>query len=267
MSIIASVSFGTRPIASIDEHALPIELDLAVSWPDEPRSLVLVDRVGRISTFDFSVVPPEEASFGALSIRVSRAGAFQVDCLLGRDSIPTPSEFFEGKVLGLRLQPILLPDTSTAQVLAKGQGMFARGLHYPGILTRSNVSLLCICDDCRKSFRLQPFHSGFGQSEYFYCETGTHTLMLDSTILSSLNESTTGGLRNRSSDLERHLPPCDICQNSFRYLNPLRCPRCHAPYIDFERYPDIRPQEYYGNFFYGTRLQVLSAAQVNSDIS
>ena len=47
MSIIASVNFLNQPIASIDEHDLPIELDLPVSWTDGPRSLVLVDRVGR----------------------------------------------------------------------------------------------------------------------------------------------------------------------------------------------------------------------------
>jgi hypothetical protein len=211
-------------------------------------------------------VPPEEASFGALSIRISRAGAFQADCLLGRDSVPTPSDFFEGRTLGLRLQPILLPGASMVQAPAEGQGMFARGLHYPGILTRSNVSLLCICDNCRDSFRLQPFHSGFGQSEYFYCETGTHTLMLDSTILTSLTERSAGGLLNRPCDLERHLPPCNVCGSAFRYLNPLRCPRCHAPYIDFGRYPQIRPQEYYGNFFYGTRLQSFPLLQANSDI-
>jgi len=266
VSVIARVSFLNRQIASIDDSNLPIELDVAISWTHGPRSLVVVDQLGSATVFDFRVVPLDEATYGAFSIRVSRSGAFQADCLLGRDSVPIPSDFLEGKVLGIRLQPILLPGVSATKVQTAGRGTFARGLHYPGILTRSNVSLLCICDGCRASFRLQPFHSGFGQSEYFYCETGTHTLLINSKVLSSLTEST-GNLPSRPADLEKHLPPCDVCQSAFRYLNPLRCPQCHTPYIDFHLYPESRPQEYYGNFFYGTKLQVISEPQGNPDIS
>lgn len=42
---------------------------------------------------------------------------------------------------------------------------------------------------------------------------------------------------------------------SFSYLNPLRCPHCTAPYIDFESRPEIRAGEYYGNYLHGTDPQ------------
>jgi hypothetical protein len=36
-------------------------------------------------------------------------------------------------------------------------------------------------------------------------------------------------------------------------LNPLRCPHCGDPYIDFKAHPQLRVNEYYGNTFYGER--------------
>jgi hypothetical protein len=33
----------------------------------------------------------------------------------------------------------------------------------------------------------------------------------------------------------------------FRYYNSFKCPSCLTPFIDFEKYREIRTQEYYGN--------------------
>jgi hypothetical protein len=39
----------------------------------------------------------------------------------------------------------------------------------------------------------------------------------------------------------------------FRYTNSFRCPHCGAAYIDFEKFPEDRECEYYGNHFYGEK--------------
>lgn len=45
----------------------------------------------------------------------------------------------------------------------------------------------------------------------------------------------------------------------FRYYNPLRCPHCSATFIDFERYKDMRPNEYYGNTYINEKPLKLEA--------
>ena len=88
--------------------------------------------------------------------------------------------------------------------------------------------------------------------------TARHTLVLDAATLSQLSD---GHLTMASpqGEIEKVLPPCQACSGAFRYLNPLRCPHCRAPYIDFPRYPDIRRSEYYGNVMFGSRPQHLAA--------
>lgn len=108
--------------------------------------------------------------------------------------------------------------------------MFYRGLHYPGLITRGNISLSCICDHCGVSFRLQSFHAGFSNCDYMYSSSGLYTLVY------------------------REAPATPITApdgSTFARLNPLRCPHCQAPYIDFERYPSLRNTEYYGHTLFG----------------
>jgi tRNA(Ile2) C34 agmatinyltransferase TiaS len=57
--------------------------------------------------------------------------------------------------------------------------------------------------------------------------------------------------------LEARLPPCKRCGKGFRYANSFRCPGCGAPYIDFQRHPEQRQGEYYGNHLYGDEVQAL----------
>ena len=50
-------------------------------------------------------------------------------------------------------------------------------------------------------------------------------------------------------ELESKLPKPSNINGEFKYYNPLRCPFCHHPFIDFEKYKEIRPNEYYGNTY------------------
>ncbi len=135
----------------------------------------------------------------------------------------------------------------------RGRGLFFRGLHFPGTISPGNLSLSCICDDCGKSFRLQSFHVGFGHCGYFYSESGLDTLIVDGAVpgcppaLGPVDAAAVAAL-------EARLPLAPKDGSRFQYLNPLRCPHCRAPYIDFILHPAERATEYYGNYFFGDTL-------------
>lgn len=254
LSTIAIISFAHRQIATIDDSNLPCDLTKDVYWGNEDRFLAIQNQYGGFIKYDFGVIPLTEASCASISIRISSIGALQADCLLGKGTVPSPIDFLAGKASGLRLQPFVLPGFSKVMHQEKGQGLITRGLHYSGIITRSKVSLICLCDECQKTFRLQPFHSGFSHLEYYYCDSGLHTLVVDSSSISTV----LGGdiaVNSLQLEIEKHLPPCSQCNGMFRYLNPLRCPYCLNPYIDFQKFPEIRKQEYYGNTFFGNSVQ------------
>jgi hypothetical protein len=250
---VLRVSFDGRDIAVAYADQLPEELHPNISWSGRPGPLTMMDGRGGGTAFDLDVVPAGEASCAALSIRVSESGVVQADCLLGKEALPTVDDFRAG-ALGLRFQPFFLPDFGTDVPDLRGLGLFDRGLHFSGTITPGNLSMLCLCDACRATFRLQSFHAGFSQLGYFYCGRGTHTLAVPSGVPGSPAALSTPDPQ-LLADLEARLPPCAECRENFAYLNPLRCPRCSAPFIDFPARPEIRPREYYGNLFYGHVLQ------------
>lgn len=205
--------------------------------------------------YDMGSMIEEGLRWVHLSVRVHSNYACQADCLLNDSSqVPSREAFINGAVKAIRFQPFYLPQSSYDNRTLMGQGLFARGFHFSGSITPRNVSLLCICDRCRGSFRLQSFHAGFSELAYFYCSNGPHTLAIGSSIEGApavLTEPTSNKLRN----LENKLPPCIECGGQFSYTNPLRCPHCGEPYIDFLSHPEIRKNEYYGNYLYGSSLQ------------
>lgn len=178
------------------------------------------------------------------------------DCLLGVSPTLPLDSFQQGTTLGIRLQPFYLPECEGDPSELIGRGLFFRGLHFSGVVTPGNVSHIAICDMCRRSFRFQSFHAGFSNLMYFYCESGIHTL-----VVSSDAEGAPQLLTDSSHQLikafEAKLPPCERCGKHFGYFNSFRCPRCSAPYIDFQRYPSQRSGEYYGNYMYGDQVQEL----------
>jgi hypothetical protein len=54
---------------------------------------------------------------------------------------------------------------------------------------------------------------------------------------------------------EGALPKCTECGGAFKHANPLLCPHCKWPFIDFAKHPGERGREYYGNHMYGADLQ------------
>ena len=256
---VLSVSFSGRELCTVQEGEIPADKRpvARLADPNTPE-LRLIDGGGRAYRYDLSSVAAEGFEWFHFSIRVNPTHTVEADCLLSNSQNPPKEDWWkEEKVKGLRFQPIYLSGCKASPDGLIGRGLFYRGLHFSGIITNASVSLLCICDYCQHSFRVQSFHSGFSNLSYFYCSKAPHTLVLSNYLEGAppfLGKPDPKAL----AKLEACLPPCEKCGGAFRYLNPFRCPHCTAPYIDFQKHPNERETEYYGNHLYGDALQKYS---------
>ena len=255
--LILRVLRGDEPVCSIASAELPVELRPTIPLVTG-KALRFVDSAGRVRSFDLSVALDDGDRFLHLSVRVSETYVVQADGVLTERADDEPQQALQAGVRAVRMQPFFLPERAEPAPDLRGRGMFQRGLHFPGQITPSTVSLLCLCDHCEKSFRVQSFHAGFSDVTYLYCSSRPHVLIVDRSV-----PDAPPLLRDADPEtiarFERRLPPCVECGGSFAYLNPFRCPHCLAPYIDFAGHPDERAREYYGNYLYGCTPQRLSA--------
>lgn len=254
--IVLRVLLDTEEICSFASSELPQEQQPVVELKGEQQLLHFIDSTGDARSFDLSSVFSEGGRFLHMSIRVGPTFAVEPDCIVTKSEDENPHAAFEGGTsAGIRFQPFMLPEFPEDASILLGKGLFFRGLHFSGTVTPGNVSILCLCDYCHKSFRLQSFHAGFGQVTYLYCSGGPHTLIASSYIEDAppiLGEADMESVAR----FERRLPSCVECGGSFRYLNSLLCPHCKRPYIDFTLHPEERKKEYYGNHLYGGSVQV-----------
>lgn len=238
---ILRVQMDDAVVAAVTKEELPTERRSVVALRSESK-LEFVASDGLVRVFALGSLYEEGERFLHLSIRVGGGFAVQVDALLSTDGADPQPDFAEGKGRGIRFQPFFLPERGGPPVDLEGRGLFTRGLHFGGNVTPSNVSLVCNCEQCARTFRLRSFHAGFASVEYFYCSRHPHTLVTSTRVPTSDPEAL--------ARFENQLPPCEECGGDFRYLNPLRCPHCGTPFIDFQRYPEERAGEYYGNVLY-----------------
>jgi len=241
------------------EKALKEYLPVVRIESDTPK-LVFVDSAGLEYCHDLSSVVADGCRWIHLSVRVTDAYAVLADCLVSREREITKGETERGGADGIRFSPFFLPESTSSfkKEDSRGQGLFFRGLHFSGRVTPGNVSFSCLCDACRKSFRLKSFHAGFSDKAYFYCGSGRHTLVIDADEPGAPAARSTPDPQ-RLAELEAKLPPCKECGEAFKHLNALRCPHCGEAYIDFEKHPGLRKDEYYGNYFYGEHCQTWSS--------
>jgi hypothetical protein len=253
-TVILRAFFEGRELARINRQSVPVEeLPVGIISTRQP-ALMLKDSRNTEWLYDLSSSLRDEPRYVHFSIRVGPTFAVQADCILG-DSGQTPADAFaNGSANGIRFQPFYLPESAGDPAELIGRGLFFRGFHFSGTVTPGNVSLLCVCDFCRKSFRVQSFHAGFMSVNYFYCDRGPHTLIASSYLQDCppvLAKADLEGVRRFQS----RLPLCKECGGEFRYYNPFRCPHCLDPYIDFKRHPNEREVEYYGNYLFGGTVQ------------
>ncbi|HET7188636.1 MAG TPA: hypothetical protein VFI52_10790 [Gemmatimonadaceae bacterium] len=253
---ILRVLRGDEMVCAITSTELPVEVrPMMPLVPGGP--LRFVDSAGRVRSFDLSSALDDGDRFLHLSVRVSETFVVQVDGVLTARVDDDPQLALQAGARAVRMQPFFLPERAEPTPDLPGRGLFRRGLHFAGQVTPSNVSLLCLCDRCERSFRVQSFHAGFRDVTYLYCSTQPHVLIVDRSVPDApplLSDADPEAVAR----FERRLPPCADCGGSFAYLNPFRCPHCLAPYIDFAGHPEERAGEYYGNYLYGGAPQRLS---------
>lgn len=253
-AVILRAFFEGRELARIDRQSVPVEKRVVAVISTPHPTLSLRDSRGTEWVYDLSSCLRGEARHLHFSFSVGSTFGAQADCVLWNSEHLPDDAFHKGEADGIRFQPCYLPECPGDPAELVGRGLFFRGLHVSGYVTPGNVSLLCVCDSCRKSFRVQSFHAGFADLAYFYCDKAPHTLVASAHLPDApplLVEADEGAI----SRFESQLPPCEKCGGAFLYYNPLRCPHCLAPYIDFERYPKLRETEYYGNHLYGDTVQ------------
>lgn len=129
-----------------------------------------------------------------------------------------------------------------------GRGMIARGLHFPGYIDGKNVRLICICDHCKESFSVDFYHAGFSDAQYFYSSHSKETLMVSFSDIPKMPIHNQKEIdENMLTELEKKLPKTDDGQ--FKYYNPFCCPHCLAPFNNYEKFKEDRPNDYYAHFY------------------
>lgn len=181
-----------------------------------------------------------------ISVRIQENGAVMIDGVISkyRDNHPSlHDDDFEG----IRFQPFFLNtvDPSIGQQLI-GNGVFAKGLHYAGLVTPTSVRVICVCDKCNKSFTVQHVHAGFSECQYFYSDDSQQTLLVPYDKFDNMPRQLQETLDDHIiSAIESQLPEPTTRKGSYRYYNSFRCPHCLSPYIDFPKNKHIRTSEYY----------------------
>ena len=233
-------------IAVVTDEKVPVEKQISFQLTKQNQVLAFRDSAG----VAYEHLLGFEKGWLHLSVRVHPNLACQTDCLVSENEKVGELDFQKGLINGIRFQPFYLPGCKANATELVGRGLFYRGLHFSGTITPGNVSLSCICDACRRSFRLQSFHAGFGNCGYFYSDSGIHTLIVAGNV-----EGCPPAMGKPDPEtlarLESRLPQCQKDRTAFRYFNSLRCPHCKAAYINFQKFPSERETEYYGNYFYG----------------
>jgi hypothetical protein len=241
------VKINGKELCSISQNELPSEKNPSVQL-DSDSVIEFVDFQGVTHRHELGA----SSGWFHFSIRVHPNRACQADCVITDSQKFDPEAFVSGKATGIRFQPFFISGATVRNNELYGKGLFARGLHFSGSITSGNTILSCECDRCNRSFQIHSYHAGFSNAGYFYSDSGKYTLTVSDRVPgcpAALSAPNTTEL----AALEAALPLAPDGTH-FKYSNPFRCPRCSAPYIDFEKNLKDRPGEYYGNYFVGSEL-------------
>lgn len=239
---LLSVKIDGVEVCTVEDSDLPCEL--------KPSAKVQAGSVVAFFASDGTAhrhALGESRGWAHFSIRVHANKGCQADCAIADSPQFDPGDFARGAATGIRFQPFFLPGSSISPSSLKGNGLFARGLHFTGQITPGFILLSCECDVCHRSFLIRSFHAGFSHVGYFYSDSGKYTLIVSANLDGAptvLADSDPVAV----TMLEARLPSAPD-GSRFNFLNPFRCPHCRAPYIDFVAHPGLRSVEYYGNYF------------------
>ena len=245
---LLTVLLNDDEIGHVDAGEQPCEIKS--SRPIQPGAIIeFVDAEGKRHVHSMA----ELSGWAHISVRVHDGLAWQADCAVTGKEAYDPDELLTGKGHGIRFQPFFLPGSKGDPNDLVGQGLFRRGMHFSGTVTPGSVRLSCECDSCAQSFHVQSFHAGFSSMGYMYSGSGAYTLIINEWVPGAppaMGKPDDAAL----AKLEANLPEAPD-GTRFRYMNPLRCPHCQQPYINFQANPGLREGEYYGNCLFGVAPQ------------
>ena len=182
-----------------------------------------------------------------ISVRLLENDGVMIDGIISKQKDTHPN-WQDNDYEAIRLQPFFLSSANPALSESMvGKGVFERGLHYSGTVTPTTVRVICICDNCNKSFTVQHFHAGLSNSQYFYSDESKQTLIVSYGEIKNLPTQLQKTIDEEIiAEVEKELPKPTIGTGSYRYYNSFCCPHCLSPYVDFQKHKQIRPNEYYG---------------------
>lgn len=230
------------------ENHINIETEPVIKFTENPPVLNFYE--DGVLYRSFTIEPKDEnpdltGQYFHASIRINANSSVQVDGFISKNK-----KSYNESGEGIRFQPFFLSDNDDKNRLLKGKGMFERGLHYAGRITPANIRLVCLCDSCNNSFSVRHFHAGFSQVQYFYSSNSKETLMVP---------YNTDGFAKMPSQLQIEINEQDLVEveaklpftsdGSFAYYNNFKCPHCGDDYINFQQNKEIRPGEYYANYY------------------
>lgn len=235
------VRVNGREVATIDAGDVPCEVTPAVEL-DAAATIEFEDAAGTVHRHHV----PADRGWLQFSVRVHPTLGCQAEAVVtAKPDHPSGAALGEDEI-GIRFQPFFLAGAPAPAALA-GRGLFARGLHFAGLITPGYILLSCECDRCARTFIARSFHAGFAQVAYFYSESGRYTLTVHAGVEGApapLSEPDPAAL----AACEARLPDAPD-GTRFAWLNPFRCPHCSAPFVDFATFPDQRAGEYYGLYW------------------
>jgi hypothetical protein len=234
---ILNISVEGKLVAGVERGHLPFEERWTMKI-DGPAAIQFVDSAG--TTHDHEI--PSPTGWLHLEVFISIDLTCQASAIASSRKIRAPDERIGDDEIAMRIQPFFLAGADAVPDLA-GEGLFARGLHFGGTITPSNMLLSCRCDACGQSFLGQSNHTGWLDQTYFYSESGRFTLITDIRVGVAERGNTEPDYASMEA-LVKALPSAPD-GSKFSYSNPFRCPYCAAAYIDFQKHPDLHDREYY----------------------
>lgn len=200
-------------------------------------------RLYRIDTINAN--PNLAGQFLHSSIRVLNNSAVMIDGVISKSGTSFP-KWTDQDFEAVRFQPFFLSNANEKNKQLAGKGLFDRGLHFSGTVTPARLRCVCVCDNCLQSFSLQHFHTGFAEMQYFYSTNSKETLLVPYSAIANIPAPLQKIIDLAAlKEAERFLPTSS--DGHFRYFNSFKCPHCLTKFIDFEKFPEMRPKEYYGN--------------------
>lgn len=235
------VNFNRKTVLEISQNALPCEKTPSV-FMEENGIIEFKDHQGKTIIHHVGT----EKGWYHFCVRVFENFSCLTDCIITQNEKFDANAFSNG-ANGIRFQPFFISGAKVDSNIFIGQGLFTRGLHFNGNVTNSRIALSGLCDYCNQSFLFHSYHAGFSNAGYFYSESGDYTLTVGDEVPGCPIPLSTPEPKELAN-LEKKLPKAPD-GSRYLYKNPFRCPHCKKPYIDFEKFPNIRAGEYYGNYF------------------